>query len=93
MQPDMSRIARAAQALRELTLADLDLLPVEAMSAVVNASHELNAIPAHDWTVEVHHEVRDLVRVGKKINAIKRQRELTNMGLAEAKDFVERIAL
>src|SRR5687767_3432576 len=34
-------------------------------------------------------DVRDLVRAGRKIEAIKRYRELTNAGLKEAKDAVE----
>ncbi len=34
-------------------------------------------------------EIRDLLAHGKKIQAIKRVRELTGMGLKEAKDYVE----
>jgi ribosomal protein L7/L12 len=34
-------------------------------------------------------EVRDLVRRGKKIEAIKRYRELTHCGLKEAKDAID----
>lgn len=34
-------------------------------------------------------EVRDFVRAGRKIEAIKRYRELTGVGLKEAKDAVE----
>lgn len=36
-------------------------------------------------------EVRDLIRGGHKIEAIKRIRDATGMGLAEAKDAVEAI--
>lgn len=36
-------------------------------------------------------EVRDLVRRGRKIQAIKVYRELTGAGLKDAKDAVERI--
>jgi hypothetical protein len=34
-------------------------------------------------------EVREILKGGNKINAIKRVRELTNAGLKEAKDYVE----
>jgi hypothetical protein len=34
-------------------------------------------------------EILDLIRRGRKIEAIKRMRDLTGMGLAEAKDAVE----
>lgn len=36
-------------------------------------------------------EIRDLIRGGHKIEAIKRMRDATGMGLAEAKDAVEAI--
>jgi ribosomal protein L7/L12 len=36
-------------------------------------------------------EIRDLIRHGRKIEAIKRMRDATGMGLAEAKDAVEAI--
>ena len=36
-------------------------------------------------------EIRDLLAQGQKLNAIKRVRELTGMGLKEAKDFVEEL--
>jgi len=36
-------------------------------------------------------EIRDLIRGGRKIEAIKRMRDATGMGLAEAKDAVEAI--
>jgi len=89
---DVSRIAKAAQALRELTVEDLAILEQASAISVVSASLALSAVPVHDWTVEVHPDVRELVRAGKKINAINRQRELTSMGLLEAEEFVERIA-
>ena len=41
--------------------------------------------PTPTWEVEA----RNLVRQGKKINAIKMVRESTGMGLKEAKDLVE----
>ena len=40
---------------------------------------------------DVMGEVRDLVRQGKKIQAIKVYREITGVGLKEAKDAVERM--
>lgn len=39
---------------------------------------------------EVIAELRALMGAGKKIEAIKRVREVTGLGLKEAKDFVER---
>jgi ribosomal protein L7/L12 len=36
-------------------------------------------------------EVRTLVEAGNKIEAIKRYRELTNLGLKEAKDEIDRM--
>jgi hypothetical protein len=36
-------------------------------------------------------ELRQLIAEGQKIQAIKRLRELTDCGLAEAKDWVERL--
>lgn len=36
-------------------------------------------------------EILDLIRRGRKIEAIKRMRDLTGMGLADAKDAVETI--
>ena len=40
---------------------------------------------------EVVAELRHMVAQGQKIQAIKRLRELTHCGLAEAKDWVERL--
>ncbi len=40
---------------------------------------------------EVVAELRQLLAAGEKIQAIKRLRELTHCGLAEAKDWVERL--
>lgn len=36
-------------------------------------------------------EIRQLLAAGNKIGAIKRVREVTGMGLKEAKDYVERL--
>ncbi len=92
-QRDVSRIAKAAQALRELTVEDLAILNQAGAISVLSSSLALSAVPAHDWTVEVHPDVRALLLANKKINAIKLQRELTTMALSEAKDFVEMILL
>jgi ribosomal protein L7/L12 len=40
---------------------------------------------------EILNEVRFLVGQGRKIDAIKRVREVTLLGLTEAKDLVERL--
>ena len=40
---------------------------------------------------EILEEVRTLVGQGRKIDAIKRVREVTHFGLGEAKDLVERL--
>ena len=37
-------------------------------------------------------EVRELIRQGRKVMAVKRVRELTGMGLKEAKDYVDSLA-
>ena len=40
---------------------------------------------------EILEEVQSLVRQGQKLEAIKRVREVTHLGLGEAKDLVERL--
>lgn len=40
---------------------------------------------------ELAAELRQMVAAGQKLQAIKRLRELTHCGLAEAKDWVERL--
>jgi ribosomal protein L7/L12 len=44
-----------------------------------------------DWTAIAGREVLDLVRAGRKIEAIKHYREMTGAGLAEAKVAIERM--
>jgi ribosomal protein L7/L12 len=39
-----------------------------------------------------HEEIQALVAQGKKIDAIKRVREMTGLGLKEAKDYVEQLS-
>lgn len=90
-QRDVSRIVAAANALCALTLDDLMMINQEAASVIASATRVLAAIPVNDWKREVHPEVREHARNNRKINAIKLQRELTNMSLVEAKDFVEAI--
>jgi ribosomal protein L7/L12 len=47
------------------------------------------AAPTPGVSIEALEEVRALLAYGNKIGAIKRYRELTGLGLKEAKDFVE----
>ena len=49
------------------------------------------AAPAGDLTAELPGEVRELIAAGRKIEAIKLVRETTGLGLAEAKQLVERM--
>ena len=42
-------------------------------------------------TTEIDPKVIELLRTGKKIEAIKRQREISGQGLKEAKEFVEQL--
>ena len=56
------------------------------MSARTGFAHES---PHAEELLAPDEEIRDLLARGKKIQAIKRVRELTGMGLKEAKDYVE----
>ena len=47
--------------------------------------------PATDLPAETLEEVRLLISQDRKIEAIKRVREVTHLGLGEAKDLVERL--
>ena len=49
------------------------------------------AAPIAELPAEVEAEVRALLAAGNKIQAIKRVREVTHLGLAEAKGLVERM--
>jgi ribosomal protein L7/L12 len=50
------------------------------------------APPVHTSTADVEDELRALLARGQKIEAIKRVREATGLGLKEAKDYVEALA-
>jgi ribosomal protein L7/L12 len=53
-----------------------------------------SATPAPmDWDAANDSQLRDFITAGQKINAIKRYRELTGLGLKEAKDAIEYITL
>ena len=49
------------------------------------------AAPIGDVPAELQRELRELVAAGRKIEAIKLVRAATGLGLAEAKDLVERM--
>jgi large subunit ribosomal protein L7/L12 len=49
------------------------------------------AAPVADLPADIKEEVRALSAAGRKIAAIKRVRAATGLGLAEAKDLVERM--
>jgi ribosomal protein L7/L12 len=59
---------------------------VELIEAGKPPASDANASLGEDWTP---HAVSDLVRQGRKIEAIKRYREATGLGLKEAKDAVD----
>lgn len=66
------------------------------LEANIDALHrKLDLIIQHlgikepDHLVTAHAEIDDLLQRGKKIEAIKRYRELTGAGLRQAKDAVE----
>ncbi|KAA8887559.1 hypothetical protein F3087_17970 [Nocardia colli] len=65
--------------LQHLGIQDLPVLPAEPIRAVPT-----DARPAFSWA-----EIDALLLHDKKIQAIKRYRELTGAGLKEAKDAVE----
>lgn len=50
-----------------------------------------NASPGTDLGPDHRDEIESLVRAGNKIEAIKRVRELTGLGLKEAKGYVDRL--
>ena len=72
---------------------DLTQAPRMAPPAAPNMpSFTLPPLPGPDGIPpEVVAELRFMVAQGQKIHAIKRLRELTSCGLAEAKDWVERL--
>ena len=70
-----------------------DLIAVPRQPSVAGRSWEPAASPAITPALppEILEEVRSLVGRGRKIDAIKRVREVTHLGLGEAKDLVERL--
>jgi ribosomal protein L7/L12 len=62
-----------------------------AMSTRAPSSIAINSVHTQQFelTSQQVAEVHDLLRKGRKIDAIKRLREITNLGLAEAKSAVE----
>ncbi|WP_293699165.1 ribosomal protein L7/L12 [uncultured Agrococcus sp.] len=60
--------------------------PLSHSSALTDAGHTASANP-----MGASDEVIEWVRAGKKIRAIKQHREDTGVGLAEAKEFVDRL--
>lgn len=59
---------------------------IQRRGLAASAPPNIDAIPG-----QVLEEVQQLVRDGRKIDAIKQVREVTNLGLKEAKDIVEAI--
>ena len=51
-----------------------------------------NAGVTYDPYANVNPHVLEAIRAGKKIEAIKRYREVSGVGLKDAKEYVERIA-
>jgi hypothetical protein len=69
-----------------------DLTAAPRMTAPVLPQFSLPPLPGPDGIPpEVVAELRQLLAGNRKIEAIKRLRELTRCGLAEAKDWVERL--
>lgn len=60
--------------------------PPRTISAPVASTTDAARADAHEDA-----EILDLIRRGRKIEAVKRMRELTGMGLAASKDAVEAI--
>lgn len=60
--------------------------PPRTISAPVAPATDAARANAHEDA-----EILDLIRRGRKIEAVKRMRELTGMGLADSKDAVEAI--
>lgn len=79
------RIARLEDQVRQLTQLVRSLTTDSAPGTwpVVPAGGDMTDQP--DWL----YEVRALTAQGKKIEAIKRTREATGLGLKEAKDYVD----
>lgn len=93
-QPDQSSLeARLAAA--ERTIADLQRRVAALEGADTQPARPAAAGGASDaadpWSVPPWPQIVDLLRRGKKIEAIKVHREQTGSGLKEAKDVVEEV--
>ena len=71
---------------RDLTQAPRMAAPRPAPHFTLPPLHTPEGIPP-----ELVAELRQMIAAGQKIHAIKRLRELTHCGLAEAKDWVDRL--
>lgn len=76
-------LKEAKDAVSSLMAGESITLPKKPMTG---AENNVNAPP------EIDAQVLQLVRAGKTIQAIKRYRELTNLGLKESKDAIDKIA-
>jgi large subunit ribosomal protein L7/L12 len=65
--------------------------PAPSPRAVPPGAWSAGAAPIGDLAAEVDGDVRALMAAGRKIEAIKLVRASTGLGLAEAKDLVERM--
>lgn len=66
--------------------------PTISARRLVEIERKLDAIMDHfgiELPAREHDDVRDLAISGRKIDAIKRYREKTGVGLAEAKEYVD----
>ena len=70
---------------------DRDLIAPPPSRAELPGAPSEGAASSLELPPEVESEVRALLRAGNKIEAIKRVREATRLGLAEAKQLVERM--
>lgn len=71
------------------TLAYVDSLPPGTVPAVTQAAPSRYPLPLPP---ELEESIQVIVRAGKPIEAIKNVRELTGVGLKEAKDYVDGLA-
>jgi ribosomal protein L7/L12 len=76
-------LKEAKDAVASLMAGESITLPAQ---PIMVAENNVNASP------EIDAQVLQLVRAGKTIQAIKRYRELTNLGLKESKEVIEKIA-
>ncbi|MCR3760251.1 ribosomal protein L7/L12 [Clostridium felsineum] len=54
-----------------------------------NNVHNVNHKFEENISMDVDYEIRELLKNGNKIQAIKRYRTITNTGLKEAKDYID----